>query len=754
MRALDAAAVGALITDGSGNIEWVSAGFTRITGYSPEDVVGSNPRVLKSSAHTLYFYAELWNTISSGRSWRGTIVNRHKSGKAYSCLQTIAPVSEDGQITHYIGIMQEAGAGRVLQESTDRYYSLIESLGDGVVSSTAEGLIRTANPAAAHVLGMPRDMLLGRDIRSFCHPDDLPLIEAETRHRRPGERRVFEYRIIRPDDAAVRTIQVTATPEYDSQKNYRGSLGIYRDVTAEREMGQRIRLLAHTLESIDESVVICSPDDRILFVNRSWTRTYGYEEHELVGQNISMIRSPITPAEVAREILPATLSGGWRGELWNRRKDGTDFLAMLTTASVADDAGRLEATVGVVRDITEARAFEAELKRTKEEAERANRAKSDFLATISHEIRTPMNGVIGMTSLLLDTELSETQRDYADTVRKSADSLLAIINDILDFSRMEAGKLKIAAEPFDLYDVIAEVVGILTPRARVSNLGLSVDYPTGLPRRFAGDAGRVRQVIMNLVSNALKFTPAGEVRIAVDCAAVDGVTARMRVAVRDTGVGVPEDKQNLIFEKFSQVDSSNTRKYGGTGLGLAIAKQLVELMHGSIGLESDVGQGSNFWFVVPLRVETRPAEPSSRAPAHKIAPDPPLADIRVLLAEDNPVNQKVAAGMLRRIGLQADVAFNGLDAVEKCAASHYDIVLMDCQMPEMDGYTATVELRSREQGGPRMPIIAITADAREGTRQRCLDAGMDDYLVKPIKLEDLRDMVRKWIPIVAPGADS
>ena len=401
----------------------------------------------------------------------------------------------------------------MLQETADRYYSLIESLGDGVLSTTADGLIRMANPAAATVMGLPRDMLLGRDLRSFVHPEDLPLMEAQFDRRRGGERSVYEFRMVRSDDGVVRTIQVTATPQFDSQRIFQGSLGIFRDVTAEREMGQRLRLLAHTLESVDESVVICGPDDHIIFVNRAWVRTYGYEEDELVGQHIEMVRSPLSPPEVARDILPATLAGGWRGELWNRRKDGTDFLALLTTASVTDDSGRLEATVGVVRDITEARRFEAELKRAKEEAERANRAKSEFLATISHEIRTPMNGVIGMTSLLLDTNLTGVQHDYAETVRKSGEALLAIINDILDFSRMEAGKLSIDALPFDLRRVIDEVAEILAPKAGASGLLLAVDYPASAPRRFIGDPGRIRQVLMNLVSNALKFTPKGEVRI-------------------------------------------------------------------------------------------------------------------------------------------------------------------------------------------------------------------------------------------------
>jgi signal transduction histidine kinase len=305
---------------------------------------------------------------------------------------------------------------------------------------------------------------------------------------------------------------------------------------------------------------------------------------------------------VTSHILPATLRGGWRGELWNRRKDGTDFLILLTTAKVTDDNGQLQATVGVGRDITEAKRVEAELKRAKEEAERANRAKSEFLATMSHEIRTPMNGVIGMTSLLLDTNLNPTQRDYAETVRDSADALLVMLNDILDFSRIEAGKVKIEAAPFDLLVVIEEVRGILAPKAGATGLSTEVEYASTLPREFVGDAGKIRQVLMNLVSNALKFTHRGEVRVVVSCVALDGETAGMRVAVQDTGVGIPEDKLELVFEKFSQVDSSNTRQYGGTGLGLAIAKELIALLGGAIAVESRVGQGSTFWFTLPLRL--------------------------------------------------------------------------------------------------------------------------------------------------------
>jgi K+-sensing histidine kinase KdpD len=282
-----------------------------------------------------------------------------------------------------------------------------------------------------------------------------------------------------------------------------------------------------------------------------------------------------------------------------------------------------------------------------------------------------MNGVIGMTSLLQDTNLAEMQRDYADTVRKSAESLLTIINDILDFSRIEAGRMALDSAPFDLATVIGDVTGILAPRAGATGLTLSIEYPAELPRRFFGDAGRVRQVLMNLVSNALKFTASGEVKILVECMGVDARLAEMRTSVRDTGVGIPEDKLELIWEKFSQVDSSNTRRYGGTGLGLAIAKQLVDLMHGAIGVRSRVGHGSTFWFSLPLRLEVE----NERALVPAPAPPPRVAEqgIRVLLAEDNVVNQKVAAGMLQRLGCGADVAGNGREALEKCARRQYDL---------------------------------------------------------------------------------
>jgi TMAO reductase system sensor TorS len=412
-----------------------------------------------------------------------------------------------------------------------------------------------------------------------------------------------------------------------------------------------------------------------------------------------------------------------------------------------------ERTVNLANANRELQQAIAEATTAKDAAERASSAKSEFLARMSHEIRTPMNGVMGMSELLQGTELSARQRRLAQTITRSAEGLLEIINDILDFSKIEAGKLELETIEFGLREIIEETIDILGVRARTKGLDLNCVIESSVPAAVLGDPVRLRQVLVNLAGNAIKFTESGEVAVRVR--SVDGAS-RLRFEVTDTGIGISEEAQTQIFSAFSQADSFTTRKYGGTGLGLAICRQLVGLMGGQIGVHSTLNRGSTFWFEVRLEPAADPGETFVSA-SGGWSPDFARGEeargngALVLLVEDNPVNREVAVGMLENLGYRTESAGNGMLALEAVSEATYAAVLMDCQMPVMDGLTATAEIRRREAktGGQRLAIIALTANAMEGNRERCLAAGMDDFLSKPFTQLELGSILKKWVPTAA-----
>jgi PAS domain S-box-containing protein len=666
-------------------------------------------------------------------------------------------------------------------------------------------------------------------------------------------------------------------------------LFVLHDITRQEEMETEILREKQYLEALIENspaaIVVLDNDEKIISCNPAFEDLYGYSESDAINVKIdTLITTPETLSK-AQEYTQQALSGVVRATGRRRRKDGSMVDVQILGVPIVVNQEKIGA-LAIYNDISE-------LVRARYEAEQANLAKSDFLANMSHEIRTPMNGVIGMLELALDTQLTSEQRDYLQTSLQSAETLLVLLNDILDFSKIESGRLEIEKIDFNLRTAVEDVAFTLASRAQAKGLEMACLIHPNISTNLKGDPNRLRQILVNLSGNAIKFTHQGEIVIRAEPVAETEHEITIRFSVTDTGIGIPQERQAAIFERFTQADTSTTRKYGGTGLGLAISRQLVEAMGGKIGLESTAGIGSNFWF--DIKFEKQPRQMPQTAPlvlkpvkmqssrilvvddnltnrtilvkivegfgcrvdtagtgakgiellrnayherdpylvvlldmqmpgmdgeqtARAIKSDPSIKDVkilvltsmgqrgdaarlqalgcsgylnkpvkqkmlynaliavlgqkdeksqslvtrhvlseqrrfdqRLLLAEDNPINQKLAVVLLQKAGFSVDVVENGLQAVERIKSNAYSVVLMDVQMPEMDGYEATRQNRRWEKlGGSHLPIVAMTAHAMQGDRERCLDAGMDDYLTKPLEPRVLFNVLERWIEIDHP----
>ncbi|GAB6040291.1 ATP-binding protein [Endothiovibrio diazotrophicus] len=508
-------------------------------------------------------------------------------------------------------------------------------------------------------------------------------------------------------------------------------------------------------EGSGEAILLGNPDGVLFDCNEAALVSFGCpDKATLLGHtptdlspSLQADGSPSAEAAQAR-IAQVMREGSVRFE-WTYRRHDTQRPFHAEVLLSALEMGGQRFLQAVVRNIDERKAVERALTTAKEAAEAASRAKSQFLANMSHEIRTPMNGVIGMLELLGDTRLDDEQRHYQQTAVRSAEMQLNVINDILDLSKIEAGKLELEASGFNPRELLDDVARLISAGARDKGLKVITHCDDELDRPLLGDGLRLRQVLLNLAGNAVKFTTEGEIELRADRLAAPSPPPAQRIAlrlaVRDTGIGIGTTDRERLFQPFSQIDTTTTRLYGGTGLGLAISRQLVERMGGRLGVDSTPGEGSIFWaeLAFPAADKAPPSRPDVPLPA---TVGPLLG--RVLLAEDNAVNLQVAQGLLARLGLTADVARNGREAVERSAERPYDLILMDIQMPEMDGFTATGAIRRREatRGEPRTPIVAMTAHALRGDREQCFAAGMDDYLVKPVRWEAFAATLAHWLP--------
>ena len=813
-----------------------------------------------------------------------------------------------GRVSYYEGtvedITERKRAEQAVQDSEILYHSLVESLPQNIFRKDREGRFTFGNTKFCAELGRPLEEIVGKtdfdffpkELASKYQHDDHGVVETG----KPFET-VEEHRTA---DRGKIYVQVVKTPLYDAAGNVIGVQGMFWEVTERKKMEEALAyerdLLRALLDNIPDNIYFKDTQSRFVKVGHALAKKFGLTDSDAALGKTDFDFFTREHAQAAYEDEQFILGTGQpiigrtEKETWH---DGRVTWGLTTKMPFRNKDGEIIGTFGVTKDITQLKETEAELAKARDVALESARLKSEFLANMSHEIRTPMNGIIGMTGLLMDTNLNEEQRDFAVTIRSSADALLTIINDVLDFSKIEAGKLSIETINFDLRDVVESTVELLAEPAEAKSIELASWVLDDVPRHLRGDPGRLRQVITNLLGNAIKFTERGEVVVRVTKESETEKDAIIRCEVRDTGIGISYEAQEKLFNAFTQADGSLTRKYGGTGLGLAISRQLVELMGGQIRMQSEPGKGSTFWFVLRLEKQppgsthffTRPRADlknvhalivddnatnrqileyqtgswkmrSRSAPggaeallllrdavgagdpydlvildlqmpemdgltlAQTIRSDAtfqrtrlvmltslglrldaeawrgvgidaylvkPIKEsrlfeclanvlaektgskdgvqagpgerstivtpkhVRILIAEDNVVNQKVTLRQLKKLGYAADAVANGVEAVEALRKIPYDVVLMDCHMPELDGYEATRLAREleKERAAPDRPpvyIIAMTANALEGDRDRCLAAGMNDYISKPVKLPELQAVLQQATGFVRP----
>jgi PAS domain S-box-containing protein len=863
----------------------VNDAFVLSTGYARQEVIGRTVEDLgiwaddESRNEALHLLKE-----------QGFVKNLEarfsmKSGGVMLCLFSAEIIEIAGQkcvLATALDITEQKRAQEELRRSEEHFRSLIENSQDIITIMAPDGATLYSSPSIERVLGYKPEDMISTNAFDRLHPDDRSRVQTTFAQAlsKFGVTEKVEYRLLHAD-GSWRVMEGIGKNLLDNP-SVRGIVVNARDITERKLAEEKLRDSEERYRGLFENnplpAWVIDPDTlSFLAVNDVALSHYGYSREEFLAMKITDIRPP-EDVSLLLDTMPAIIESPGHTGLWrHRRKDGTIILAEVTSQTLISEGRPVR--LAIVQDVTARRQMEEAMMRAKEAAESANRAKSEFLTNMSHEIRTPMNGIIGMTELLLDTHIDREQREYLDMVKMSADSLLEIINDILDFSKIEAGKLQLDRVEFNIEDCVGDTIKTFTPRAQEKGLELIFHIAEDVPRLVFGDPTRLRQVLINLTGNALKFTEEGEVVVSIKARALAEGEFEMHFEVSDTGIGIPPEKHRLIFEAFTQADASTTRRFGGTGLGLAISSQLISLMGGNIRIESEVGQGSTFHFTArfaaaeeamsveydsqnllagkdallvianatnlsilagtleswgarcasassasgalsetlrakdegrvfdlaiidaelsggdglalaevfkdnsavvrslillasasrnrrssdPLRSETsirhliKPVKPSElksavlsllgesqpQAQALPPAAKPALQSgvLHILLAEDNAVNQRLAVRMLEKRKCTVTVAGNGREAVEAFKRESFDLILMDVQMPVMSGLEATAEIRRLEalskNGSPPIPIIAMTAYAMKGDRERCLDAGMDGYLSKPVRTEEL-----------------
>jgi len=752
-----------VITDKTGNIEYVNAAFCEVSGYSVEEAIGQNPRILKAGKLSREYYQNLWQTILSGKIWKGDFVNKKKNGQEFWESASISPIKNDNdEITHFVAVKQDITerkeVERKLKESEERHRMFLERLPESIIVYDMEGKAIFVNPAFEKIFGWSRDEVLGKKI-DFVPPGR----EAETRSavekmRSAGhETLFFETRRLTKNGDQI-DVQLSTAPFYDGDGRHVGYIVILSDITERKKAEIAIKnseqRLAQIIDFLPDPTWVIDRRSKVVTWNRAIEELTGIGAADMVGKGDYEYALPFYGER--RPIL-IDLVRDWNAEYEKKyvtiKKEGKNLVSeshhpnlgdeglylMGTASLIYDTAGQVAGAIESLRDITERKQMEEELIDAKKIADEANRAKGDFLANMSHEIRTPMNAVIGMTHLALKTELTSKQQDYLTKIQTSANSLLGIINDILDFSKIEAGKLDMESIDFNLDEVLDNLANLVTVKAQEKK-DLEVLFATAqdVPRFLVGDPLRLGQVLINLANNAVKFTEQGEIVVSTELLKLDEARVSLKFAVSDTGIGLNKEQAARLFQSFSQADTSTTRKFGGTGLGLAISKSLVEMMNGEIWVESETGQGSTFNFTAVFGLGKEKAK-------RRFTTSPDMRGMKVLVVDDNPTSREIFQDMLESFSFDVALAASGKEGLVELenapGEEPIELVIMDWKMPGMDGIETARRIK-QHPGLKHIPaIIMVTAYGREDVMRKAEQIGLEGFLLKPVNPSLLFDSI-------------
>ena len=640
---------------------------------------------------------------------------------------------------------------------------ILSNLQQGIAVMTPDMIIEYANDYALEFMGYSKDVI-GMDFEKLV-PRDLPrdkflfpmLVEDIKKNKKPVT--IPKLKLFRNDGSQI-YVYLSIAPVLKESAEIEKLVILFFDITEEEKLKREILKLTRAVENAPISIVITNTDNIIEYVNPFFEKKTGWTLSDVKGKKPSILGTKYNQ-KFYNDIIEKLQAGKtWKGEFLNKKRNGEPYWEQAFIAPIKDKKGRLINFVAVKEDITERKEFIKQLEQAKKKAEIANKSKSEFLANMSHEIRTPMNAIMGFIELVLETELQETQKRYLNIVKESTENLLRILNDILDISKFDSSKIDFENRPFNFRQLINQSSNIFSSKIAEKGLELHVETDEKIPTTLIGDEVRIGQVINNLINNAIKFTPEGSISLKARLVSKYNNMAVIEVSVKDTGIGIPEDKKDKIFDAFSQADSSITRRFGGTGLGLAIASKIVKHYNGKIWVESEENVGSTFFFVIELEISEEEIEYNTERSKEKLFFENISSNI--LVAEDNETNQILIKEVLELMGINVEIAENGIEAIKKTAEKDYDLILMDWHMPVMDGVEALEILRKIEAGedikhekiddeticklkGKKFKVVALTAAAMKREKESLLEKGFDDYLSKPLKTDELSEVLKKYL---------